>query len=781
MYPDRFDGIGKFKGKYHIVVDPNVPPVIHAARRCPLPIKDDIKKELDDMVKLDVITPVIKPTDWVSSLAYTQKPNGRWRICLDPKDLNKAIKRTHHHTPTLEEITHQFAGSTVFSKVDARHGYWSVQLDEESSFLTTFNSPGFGRYRFKRLPFGLCVSQDIFQHRMDQILEKCPGTIGIADDIAVFGVTDDEHDRNLCQLMNVARDEGLVFNFDKCEIKKNSISFFGLIYDKDGARPNPKRIEAINAINAPQSPKELQEFLGIATYMAPFIPQLSTLTATLRELLKKDVIYEWTSSHQITFEEVKKMMAKEVTLAYFDVNKPSVLAIDASLKGVGAALTQEGRVIAFASKSLTETEQRYANIEREMLAVVLACEKFHMYVYGKPFVVESDHKPLEMIHLKNLMSAPPRLQRMLLRLQGYDVTIRYKPGKEMLLSDGLSRLNPLKEQSFEKENVQINFVQFSDNKIETLKEATSSDPELAALRDIVVDGWPEKRHMVPKPIQPYWAFRDELSIENGLVLKGGRIVIPTTQQNNILEKIHEAHQGITKCQLRAKSCVFWKNLNKDIEELIRQCPICQEYQKSNPPEPLMPHEIPTRAWQIIGTDLFYLNGDEYLIIADYYSKFQMVRPIPKGRSNSGTIINIMKEIFSEQGVVDTVISDNGSQYSCRQFKQFATEWNFKHITSSPRYAQSNGFIERQVQTVKATMKKAKQSNGDLQKALLCLRTTPIDNHLPSPAELLYNRKIKANLPVKITNTLPNKDNITERLQKMVSLGIYSLSAQHQFE
>jgi hypothetical protein len=617
LFPDRFDGIGDFEGEYHIVIDPNVPPVIHAARRCPLPIKNDIKKELDEMVKMDVITPVTEPTDWVSSLAYSQKPNGRWRICLDPKDLNKAIKRTHHHTPTLDEITHQFAGSTVFSKLDARHGYWSIKLDEESSLLTTFNSPGFGRFRFKRLPFGLCVSQDIFQHRMDQILEKCPGTLGIADDVAVYGTTEEEHDKNLLQLMNVARESGLVFNMDKCEIKKQSISFFGLIYDANGVTPNPQRIEAIEAIEPPKTAKALQEFLGIATYMSSFVPRLSELTAPLRELIKKEVPYDWTASHQTSFENIKSMIIREVTLSYYDVNKPTVIEVDASLKGVGAALVQDGRVIAFGSKAFTETEQRYANIEREMLAVVHACEQFHMYIYGKTFVVESDHKPLEMIHLKNLMSAPPRLQRMLLRLQGYDVTIRYKPGKMMLLSDGLSRLNPLPKGPIEKKTVQINFVQFSSTRVDILKEATSSDPELAALRDIIVDGWPERRQSVPKPLQPYWPFRDELSIEDGLVLKGDRIVIPQAQQKKILETIHEGHQGTTKCQLRAKSAVYWLNVNRDIEDLVKCCPVCQEFSKSRSPEPLMQHEIPTRPWQVIGTDLFYIDGEDYILIADY--------------------------------------------------------------------------------------------------------------------------------------------------------------------
>ena len=168
------------------------------------------------MEELGVITKVSAPTDWVSSIVHSRKSNNKLRICLDPKDLNRAIKRPHYKTPTLHEITHQLAGSRVFSKLDARRGYWSVSLDEPPSYLTTFNSP-FGRYRFERLQFGLNLSQDVFQKPMDHILERCPGTMGIADDVAVFGKDEKEHDANLHNLMKIAQQGGLVFNPDKCD------------------------------------------------------------------------------------------------------------------------------------------------------------------------------------------------------------------------------------------------------------------------------------------------------------------------------------------------------------------------------------------------------------------------------------------------------------------------------------------------------------------------------------------------------------------------------------
>ncbi|XP_072181419.1 uncharacterized protein [Diadema setosum] len=261
-YPDRFQGLGRLPGECHITLMEDALPVVHPPRKFPIKLKDELKQELDRMEAAEVIAKVTEPTDWVSSLAFSRKSNGKLRVCLDPKDLNRACKRTYHKTPTIEETTHKLHGAQVFSKLDARSGYWSIVLDEESSFLTTFNSP-FGRYRFRRLPFGIKVAQDVFQERMDQILEQCPGTIGIADDIVVFGHNEAEHDKALHNLMTVARKYGLVFNAEKCSIKQPQITFFGCVYDKDGIHPDPAKVRDIVSLPEPTNIRELQQFLGI--------------------------------------------------------------------------------------------------------------------------------------------------------------------------------------------------------------------------------------------------------------------------------------------------------------------------------------------------------------------------------------------------------------------------------------------------------------------------------------------------------------------------------------
>ena len=646
-------------------------------------------------------------------------------------------------------------------------------LDEESSYLATFNSP-FGRYRFKRMPFGLNMSQDIFQAKIDQTFEGCRGVVGIADDIVISGTTEKEHDQNLRSMMSRCQDTGLRLNPDKCLIKQEKIKFYVLICGPEGIQPDPDKVSALEQMAPPTNSKELQTFLGLATYMAPFIPNLSHHTASLRQLLKKENKFAWDASQQDVFDRIKNLISEEVTLTYFDPEKETVLQVDASTKGLGATLLQEDKPVAFASKALTDVESRYANIERELLAVVYGCEKFHTYLYGRSFTVQSDHKPLESIHLKHLTSAPPRLQRMLLRLQPYSLTIKYRQGADMEIADALSRLSPQETEPISDMDVQIHEIcpQFSSGILQEIRVASATDPELKELNDVVYNGWPTNIKQVPEILKPYWTFRDEITTEDGIAMKGQRIIIPHSMQSMILTKLHAGHQGSEKTKLRARTSVYWRGMNSDIEKSCKSCNTCQEMQNSQPKEPLIQTEIPPGPWHTIGTDLFYLDGAEYLLVADYYSKYQFVREVPKGKSSSRTIANLTKEIFSEQGIPKIVRSDNGPHFEGQAYKEFAKQYQFQHITSSPHYPRSNGFIESQVKTTKKTMKKARATNTDPLMALLCLRATPINSTLPSPAELLFGRPIQDNLPKKIPKGKTTEEVTSRLLQRQATQKYY---------
>ena len=289
------------------------------------------------------------------------------------------------------------------------------------------------------------MSQDMFQLRMDAILEQCPGVIGIHDDMVIFGVDQQDHDTNLINLLNICQKEGLVLNSKKLELQRERVTFFGAEYSVQGMHPDPKKVQGIKEMTVPTDKQQPQSFLGMVNYMGTFIPNLSHHTEPLWAMLKKDNVFHWEEQQTRSFQQVKTLIAKANTtpLRYYDRNLPVTVQADASLRGLGACLIQQHKgkdqPIAFASKSLMDAETRYANIERELLAIVFACQCFSTYLLGRSFVAESDHKPLEMIAMKNLANAPPLLQRMLLELQRYDVTIMYQPGKEMQLADALSR------------------------------------------------------------------------------------------------------------------------------------------------------------------------------------------------------------------------------------------------------------------------------------------------------------------------------------------------------
>ena len=259
---------------------------------------------------------------------------------------------------------------------------------------------------------------------MDQILTHCDRVIGIADDVFVHG-KDKEHDKCLHKFMSVTHEHRLVFNKDKCAVKQTSIVFFRCVYDVNGTHPDPEKVSAVHKMPAPMTATKLKKFLSLVTYLSPFIPSLSSFTAPLCELLKKGTEFIWNDSYQEAFDKVKSMVCKDTTLWYFDVCKPVTVQVNASQKGLGASLLQDGYPVAFASKALTPVKQHYANIEHEQLTCVFEAKWFHTYVFGCAFTIESNHKPLEQIKIKNLADTPVHLWRMLLWLQNYNVTIEY--------------------------------------------------------------------------------------------------------------------------------------------------------------------------------------------------------------------------------------------------------------------------------------------------------------------------------------------------------------------
>ena len=368
---DVSEGLGDLPGEYHIATDDTVRPVVHPPRRVPVALREQIKSKQDEMVESDVIAPVNEPTAWVSSMLVVAKPN-KLRICLDPRDLNKAIRREHYQLPTVEEVVTRLTHAKKFTVVDAKDGCWQKRLDTDSSYKTTFNTP-FGRYRWKRMPFGICSAPEIWQRTMHEFVEDLEGVEVIADDflIAGFGTTDDEVNLSLESneraFLEKCRQWNLKLNRAKVRRHQSSVKFMGHLLTSEGLKPDPDKIQAILQLPEPEDRPALKRFLGMVTYLSKFMPHLSEMTEPLRPLEDKDVEFQWLEQHSVAIATIKKFLTEAPVLKYYDVSKPVTVQCDASQSGLGAVLLQDAQPICYASRALTDTEMRYAQIEKEML------------------------------------------------------------------------------------------------------------------------------------------------------------------------------------------------------------------------------------------------------------------------------------------------------------------------------------------------------------------------------------------------------------------------------
>ena len=283
---------------------------------------------------------------------------------------------------------------------------------------------------------------------------------------------------------------------------------------------------------------------------------------------------------------------------------------------------------------------------------------------------------------------------MIVKLQGYQMQIENIPGQEMTLADTLSRLPSTENTDTIDQDITVNLVRFGSERLNEIKE-TKADPVLDQLQGIITAGWPDSIKDLPPVIRCYWPYRDELSVNDGIIMKASRIIIPETQQKTILDPLHYSHQSVEKTRLQARDTVYLEPINADIENMIKNCSICQENLPAQPKETLQPHDILSRAWEVVGRDLFNSNNHEYLIIVDYYSKFPIIRKM-NGLTTSNMVITTTKQVFSEHGIPSKDVSDNGPLYSSEALKEFAQLWQFDHITSSPKFPKLNVFIERQI-------------------------------------------------------------------------------------
>ena len=366
-------------------------------RRIPLPLREKVSEELQQNGDHGSHLKSRRPNPLVRGDGCSSEEVGRNSDLRGPQTLNQCVLREVHPLPKVDDTLAQLIGAKLFSKLDANTGFWQIPLAPSSRLLTTFITP-FGRFCFNKLPFGISSAPEHFQKRMSQILSGLEGVVCQMDDVLVFGSDKRQHDTRLLAVLECIEAAGATLNKKKCEFCTTSVKFLGHLIDQTGIRADPEKTRAIREMPTPTSVTGLRRFLGMVNQLGKFTPHLAEFTQSLRGLLSKGNTWMWGPDQNTAFIRIKEELSKPTDLALYDSQAPTTLSADASSYGLGAVLLQKAneqwRPVAYAPRSMTETEQRYAKIEKEALAITWACEKFSDYILGRPIEIETDHKPL---------------------------------------------------------------------------------------------------------------------------------------------------------------------------------------------------------------------------------------------------------------------------------------------------------------------------------------------------------------------------------------------------
>jgi hypothetical protein len=509
-------------------------------------------------------------------MLVTPKPNGRLRVCMDPRYLNEFLVRAVHPFPDVEQVFSSIRGARVFAKIDLTHGFWNLRLDEASSNLCVFASP-WGRYRYKRLPFGVSPAPEVFHRVVADVIAGLPNVIHYIDDILIFAKTRAEHDALVHEIVQRLKKVGFAICRDKCAFGQSSVTFLGHQIAGDRILPDPLKLEALQYMQPPASSAELQSFLGFVNYLARYVPKLATVAEPLRRLQTSKVHFEWTSEQDSAFRDIRQLLLESPGLAPFDPAVPLVIATDASQHGIGGVLLQNDRPVLYVARALTPAETRYAIIEKELLAVVFVLSRCHFYTYGRPVTVKTDHKPLLGLVNSDVDRLSLRLRRFLERLYPYALTWTYVPGKDNHFPDALSWIG-FKVPVTNIENCESRAVAHADALLykrllaggpifQEIHDASQHDPQFQALLKCATHGWPPKlvkrdaRHYL---LQPFWSIRHELRVVGSFLLWGDRVCVPRLLQARAMSLLHQGHPGVNFMHQRAKNIFYWPGITADI-------------------------------------------------------------------------------------------------------------------------------------------------------------------------------------------------------------------------
>ncbi len=607
---------------------------------------------------------------------------------------------------------------------------------------------------------------------MEQLTSDLTGVAVYLDDLLVRGDTAEEHLQNLRALLKRLDEKGLRCRREKCVFAQPVVEYLGHLLSHDGIAKGPK-VDAVQRMPRPQDVQALKSFLGSVQFYSKFIPDLSTITEPLHTLTKRDTPWQWKSEQEAAFQKLKNLLCEENVLAHFDPKQEIGISCDASDVGLGAVLFhryEDGseRPIANASKTLTDTQRRYSQIQKEALAIVFALHKFHQFLYGRRFILVTDHKPLTSLFGPSKATptlADNRLAWWSLMLNQYDYKIEYRKTSQHGNADALSRLPVGPDERFDGEEMDADIdticmiktigLQIKPVDSAVLEKETSKDPVLSRIIRYTREGWPPKTDASRDDthgysVEDFRRISSSLSTIHGCLLNGIRIVIPASLQPQVLQLLHSGHFGMQRMKQLARTAVYWPHIDSDIEKQSRNCTTCAEHQNAPSKQANHPWMLPERPWSRIHVDhAINFLGQNWFVLTDSYSKYPCIHATTSTSTKSTT--DLLEQDFAHFGYPHTIVSDNATTFMSEEFQIWCRERGITHLTGAPYHPATNGAAERLVQTFKQALKKSSlPPRAALQEFLMQYRRTPLASGY-SPSELLNGRQIRT----KIDTLLPS--------------------------
>jgi hypothetical protein len=714
-FPDelpKFKSVGR-KVPHTIELEPGAKPPCRPMYRLSQPEMAELKKQITELLAKGYIEP--STSNFGSPVLFVRKKDGSLRMCIDYRAVNKLTVKNKYPLPRIDDILDCINGSTVFSSIDLRSGYYQIEIHPDDVPKTAFRTP-FGSFQFKCLAFGMSNAPSSFQNVMNDIFREYIGDFLVVylDDLCLYSKSPEEHLIHLEKVLSKLREHNLYANLKKCDFGKSHLDFLGHVIGADGLRVDPKKTAIVQGWPKPKDVPHLRSFLGLANYFRRFVKSYSSMVSPLTSLLRKGKsIADWDHACDVAFESVKKALVTAPVLAAPDFSNPDGFQVytDASLDGLGAALLQEGRPVAYYSRKLIPAERNYTTTELECLAVIDALREWRCYLEGVRFVVFTDHQPLTFSDTKITLSR--RLVRWLEELQRFSFTWKYKKGSENVVADSLSRVPALLNHiRFEAMTPSITAITSRKGtkrrKVATdtpsAVDPTKAEPPTTKRKDIlrlIAQGY-SKDSMFEK-LTP-----GRFSHKNGLWYKGDKLLVPDALdvRTTLIEEAHDTpysgHLGFKKTLELLQRNYWWPRMRDHIKKYVDTCDSCQRNKSSNqkPGGLLQPLPIPERNWESVSLDLITdlpttaRDHDSVIVIVDRLSKMAHFIPCKKSLSSLELAIVFAREVIRLHGWQKSIVMDRDPRFTSQFWQDLCKVFGTKLRLSTAFHPQTDGQTER---------------------------------------------------------------------------------------